>query len=71
MEMQWDSHTCPTCGAHYEIGYGEAADDPETALVDVSCPGCGKSVTVTVPEHAVGELKIELSDEEADEGGGG
>jgi hypothetical protein len=56
-ERRHEQHRC-TCGARFEVGhYG---DPLLTAVsVDVKCPACGKSHTISVPKGTEGNLTVE------------
>lgn len=70
-----DPHRCAECGAAFAVTYfddrvGERALLPMT-IAKAACPACGHSRTVSLPAGSERTLQIELSDGEADEGGGG
>lgn len=70
-----DPHRCPACGVGFEVTYlddrvGERALLPMT-IARLACPACGCSRSVSLPAGAERSVRVELSDEAADEGGGG
>jgi hypothetical protein len=68
-ERRHEQHRC-ACGARFEVGhYG----DPllTSVPVDVKCPACGKSHTITVPKGTENNLKVELAPGLEPETGGG
>jgi len=70
MERKWDPHTCTGCGAAFEVGYDEGVEDGPDALVDVSCPACGRAKPISIPEGAAADLVVEEAEADADEGEG-
>jgi hypothetical protein len=75
-ERKRDPHHCADCGADFEVEYfddrraGERVALPPV-LVDVSCPGCGKAKSLSLPAGAERTLVVELDEGETEEGGGG
>jgi transposase-like protein len=71
-----EPHRCPGCGSSFEVTYlddrrGERALLPMASL-DVACPLCGRTRSVTLPAGAERTLEVEpVEGPEADEGGGG
>ena len=71
------SHRCAGCETAFEVKYFDdrVADDRAQlplAVVDVSCPKCGRTRSVTLPFGAERTLEVEPDeDAESDEGGGG
>jgi hypothetical protein len=71
-----EPHRCRDCGASFEVTYfddrtGERALLPMASL-DVACPLCGRTRSVSLPAGAERTLEVELTEgAEADEGGGG
>jgi hypothetical protein len=64
-----EPHKC-TCGARFEVGHH--GDPLETAAsVDVKCPACGKSHTISVPRGTEKNLTVELAPGLEPETGGG
>lgn len=58
-ERRREPHRC-SCGARFEVGhYG----DPllTAAQVDVACPACGKSHTISVPRGTEKDLVVEIA----------
>jgi hypothetical protein len=58
-EPRREQHRC-SCGARFEIGHH---GDPllTTAQVDVKCPACGASHTVSVPRGTENNLVVEIA----------
>jgi len=58
-ERRREQHRC-ACGARFEVGhYG----DPllTSVQVDVKCPACGKSHTISVPRGTEKNLLVEIA----------
>ena len=74
-ERKRNPHHCNDCRADFEVEYlddrtGERAAAPPV-LVEVSCPRCGKTRSVSLPAGAERTLAVALVPGEAEEGGGG
>ena len=74
-ERKRDPHQCVDCGADFEVEYfddrtGERATLPPVPI-DVSCPRCGKTRSVSLPAGSERTLVVELVAGEVEEGGGG
>lgn len=75
-ERKRDPHHCAECGADFDVEYfddrraGDRVSLPPV-LVDVACPACGKTRSVSLPAGAERTVVVELDEGEADEGGGG
>jgi len=74
-ERKRDPHHCGECGADFEVEYyddrtGDRATVPPV-LMDIACPACGKSKSVSLPAGAERTVVVELDEGETDEGGGG
>jgi hypothetical protein len=74
-ERKRNPHHCNDCGADFEVEYfddrtGERASAPPV-LVEVSCPRCGKTRSVSLPAGAERTLAVALVVGETEEGGGG
>lgn len=75
-ERKRDPHRCLGCAASFEVAYFDDRADERAALpevlVDVPCPGCGRTKSVSVPAGAERTLEVEIEDnEDAEEGAGG
>jgi Zn finger protein HypA/HybF involved in hydrogenase expression len=69
-ERRREQHRC-ACGARFEVGHH---GDPKltASQVDVKCPACGKSHTISVPKGTEKNLTVELAPGlEPETGGGG
>ena len=69
-------HRCLGCTASFEVAYFDDRDDERAALpgllVDVACPRCGRTKSVSLPAGADRTLEVEIDEaEDADEGAGG
>ena len=63
-----EQHRC-ACGARFEVGH--RGDPLLTAVaVDVKCPACGKSHTLSVPKGTEKDLLVELAPGPEPETGG-
>ena len=65
-----EQHRCTHCGSRFEVLHtGDPIEAP--VQVDVRCPCCGGSQTVSVPRSAAGDLRVEaLPGPEPETGGG-
>src|SRR5262249_13105405 len=71
-----DPYRCVACEASYELAYFDDREDERAALpaalVDVACPRCGRTKSVSLPSGADRTLEVEIDEgEDADEGAGG
>ena len=58
-ERRREQHRC-SCGARFEVGH--FGDPLLTAVqVDVKCPACAKSHTISVPKGTEKNLTVELA----------
>ena len=71
-ERKRDPHTCAGCSARFEITYFDDRAETVPTLQDVSCPKCGKPMSITLPQAAERTLQVELDETgaEAEEGVG-
>jgi hypothetical protein len=74
-ERKRDPHRCLACKARFEITYFDDRGDERDALpalpVEVACPRCGRTKSVSLPAGAERTLEVELEVGEIDEGAGG
>jgi hypothetical protein len=69
-----DPHQCGECATRFDVTYFDdrrGSRDVGPALIEVSCPACGRPRSVALPVGAEKTLLVEIDEAESDEGGGG